>query len=192
MDTIRKQGYKDFNNVSKGRMFLNKVLLPRYAFSCPDGSDILFVGSHRYWDYASFWNNPAKLCNFYTIDIHPGSGETPADENYYPKPDYNMNIETCDELESNRFQQIIMIGVFEYLDHFSDKAVPQIQRMLKPGGLAIFAFTAKGEYPDNRGMGEEEVYERVKPLKVMETHSVYDKETNEKPNSLIVVAKKVV
>ncbi len=185
---IREQAYKDFNNVSKGRLFLNKTLLPRLAFSCPDGSDILFVGSHRYWDYKSLWNNPAKLCNFYTLDIHPGSGETQEDENYYPKPDYNASIESCSELEGDRFQQVVMIGVFEYLDHF-DEAVKQINRILKVGGQAIFAFTAKGEYPDSRGMDKQEVYDRLKPLRILEEYCIY--EGKEEPNSLVVVAEKI-
>lgn len=184
MKLIRPQEYKDFGNVSKGRVFMNKELLPRWAFRCPDGSDVLFVGVHKYWDYASFWNNPAKLCNFYTMDIHPGAED-------YPAPDYNLNIETCDELESNRFEQIIMIGVFEYLDHFDDKAVPQIHRMLKPGGRAIFAFTGKGDYDDNRGMDAKDVYERLKPLQVEEVYCTYEKEGG-KPNAVCVVAKKVI
>lgn len=192
-DVIYKQQYKDFNNVTGGRLFLNKVLLPRYAFSCPDGSDILFVGCHKYWDYAALWNNPAKLCNFYTIDPNPGSEtDDPHVEGFYPKPDYNMSIETCDSLESDRFQQIIMIGVFEYLDHFDDMAVKQIHRMLKKGGYAIFGFTGKSEYNDNRGMDEAEVFQRLKPLRVIEEHLVYDKpDVDHKPNSVIVVATKV-
>lgn len=189
--TIRRQAYKDWNNVSKGRIFMNKSLLPRMAFSCPDGSDVLFVGTHKYWDYASLWNNAAKLCNFYTLDTHPGSEtEDINEEGFYPKPDYNMSIETCDELESNRFQQIIMIGVFEYLDHFDDKALGQITRMLKKGGKAIFAFTGKGDYNDNRGMGADEVVERLKPLQVEEVHLTYEKDGG-LPNAVLVVATKL-
>lgn len=180
---MRVQAYKDFNNVSKGRLLLNKEILPRYAFQCPDGSEILFVGTHKYWDYHSLWNNPAKLCNFYTLDTHPGSDD-------YPAPDYNFSIETCDQLESNRFQQIIMIGVFEYLDHFDDKALPQIVRMLKPGGLAIFGFTGKGEYNDSRGMGADEVVKRLLPLRLIEMHLTYEKD--ELPNSVIAIAQKEV
>lgn len=185
------QAYKDFNNVTGGRLFLNKTLLPRYAFSCPDGSDILFVGSHKYWSYQALWDNPAKLCNFYTIDTHPGSEtDDPSVEGFYPKPDYNMSIETCDELESDRFQQIIMIGVYEYLDNFDSKAVPQIHRMLKKGGYAIFGFTGKGEYNDSRGMGESEVYERLKPLRVIENHSIFNP-NSELCNAVCTVATKL-
>lgn len=174
------QKYKDFSNVSKGRLFLNKELLPRWAFRCADGSDILFVGVHKYWDYSSFWNNPAKLCNFFTMDTHPGGGDQPA-------PDYNMSIETCDALESNRFQQVVMIGVFEYLDH-PELAYEQIKRILKPGGVAIIAFTGKGEYPDNRGMDKKEVYDLL-PLRILEEYCLY--EGTGEPNSVVVVAEKI-
>lgn len=171
--------YENFGNVSGGRLFLNKELLPRLAMRTKDGDDILFVGCHKYWDYSPFWNNPARLCNFFTMDTNPGGED-------YPVPDYNMSIETCDEMESDRFQQIIMIGVFEYLDHFDDLAVKQIHRMLKPGGQAIFAFTGKGEYDDNRGMADADVYERLKPLRVIENYSIY--EGADKPKSVITVA----
>jgi len=184
---MRTQSYKDFSNVSKGRLFLNKSLLLRLAFSCPDGSDILFVGVHKYWDYQSLWNNPAKLCNFYTIDKYPGHNN-PEKEDYYPAPDYCMSIEDCDDIESDRFQQIIMIGVFEYLDH-PEKAFAQIHRMLKVGGIAIFAFTGKSEYNDQRGMDESEVIERLKPLRVTEIYLTY--EGKEKPNSVMCVAEKI-
>lgn len=174
------QKYKDFNTTTKGRLFLNKELLPRYAFKCPDGSDVLFVGVHKYWDYAPFWNNPAKLCNFYTLDYNEGGGDQPV-------PDYIMNIEET-TLESNRFQQIIMIGVFEYLRN-PDKAFKEIHRLLKPGGVAIFAFTGKAEYPDERGMDIKEVFDRLKPLRVIEEYLIY--EEKEEPNSVTVVAEKI-
>jgi len=173
--------YLNYNTVTKGRAFLNRELLPKWASRCPDGSDVLFVGVHKYWDYSSIWNNPSKLCNFFTLDTLPG------DENQ-PKPDYNLNIETCDEIESDRFTMIIMIGVFEYLDH-PEKAYAQIHRMLKKGGIAIFAFTGKGEYDDNRGMDQAEVYTKILPLRVLENYSVY--EGKDKPNAVITVAEKL-
>lgn len=178
---MKYQQYKDFNNVSKGRIFLNKELLPKWAYRCPDGSDVLFVGVHKYWNYQPYWDNPGKLCNYYTMDTHPGSGDQPS-------PDYNMSIESCDSLASDRFQQIIMIGVFEYLDHF-DQAVKQIHRMLKTGGVFILAATGKGEYPDNRGMDKQEVYDRVKPLRILEHYDIY--EGKDEPNSVVVVAEKI-
>jgi SAM-dependent methyltransferase len=176
------QKYKDFGNVSKGRIFLNKELLLKWAFRCPDGSDVLFVGVHKYWDYSPFWNNPAKLCNFFTLDNHPGGGDQPV-------PDYNMSIEDCSGLEANRFQQVIMIGVFEYLDH-PEKAFAEIYRILKPGGIAIIAMTGKGEYNDNRGMDKAEVFERLKPLRIIEEYPIY--EDNGEPRSVTVVAEKVI
>lgn len=178
---MKYQAYKDFNNVSKGRLFINKELLPKWSYRCPDGSDVLFVGVHKYWNYQSFYDSPAKLCNFFTMDTHPGSDDQ-------PEPDYNMSIESCNDLESDRFQQVVMIGVFEYLDHF-DEAVKQINRILKVGGQAIFAFTAKGEYPDSRGMDKQEVYDRLKPLRILEQYNIY--ENKEEPNSVVVVAEKI-
>lgn len=173
--------YENFSTTTKGRLFLNKELLPRWASRCSDGSDVLFVGVHKYWDYSSLFNNPAKLCNFFTMDTHPGGEDQPV-------PDYNMSIETCDEMESDRFSVIVMIGVFEYLDH-ADKAYAQIHRMLKKGGVAIIAFTGKGEYDDNRGMDEKDVYTLLKPLQVIENYSIY--ESSQKPKSVITVAEKI-
>jgi len=78
--------------------------------------------------------------------------------------------------------------VFEFLDH-QDLAFAQIHRMLKPGGIAILAMTGKGEYDNNSGMAEADVYERLKPMKVIENYCVY--EGQEKAKAVISVAQKV-
>jgi len=179
---MNHQAYKDFNNVSEGRRFLNQELLWRLAEMLPrQGASVLNVGVHKYWDYACIFNNPGRLCDYKQMDTHPGGGDQPA-------PDFNMSIETCDAIPNDSFDAIVMIGVFEYLDH-SDMAFNQIHRMLKPGGIALLAMTGKGEYDDSRGMGQEEVYERVKPLRVLENYSIF--EGAEKPKSQIVICKKI-
>lgn len=187
---IRTQAYKDFGNVSAGRLFVNKELLPRIIAKLPDIGSVLFVGEHRYWCYQSFFNNPAKLMDFKSIDIHPGSGKI-GDENYYPTPDYNMSIETCDGIPDDSFDCIVMIGVYEYLDH-KKEAFAQIYRMLKPGGIAVMSIVGEGYDPaPNNHIKPENVWNDLLPLRVDEVYTTYEQK-DKPPTAVHVVAKKVL
>jgi len=174
-------GYTNFNNVSKGRIFLNKELLPRFAYGCPDGSEILFVGCHPYWDYSPFFNHPGKLCNYRTLDKHPGGGNQ-------PKPDFNLSIEDCHTIEDNTFDGIIMIGVYEFLDH-PEKAFSEINRILKPGGRALISVPGKGYYPDGkRSVHPWQVWEKFSPLTIQEVYVTHEK--GKEPTAIHVICQK--
>lgn len=175
------QKYENFNQVTGGRLFLNKELLPRFAYSTPDGAKVLFVGVHMYWDYECFFNNPGKLCVYETLDKHPGGGKQPV-------PTYNLNIENCEGIEDNTYDRIIMIGCYEFIDR-KKEAFSEINRILKPGGRALISVPGKGYYPDeNRAMNPEDTWEKVMPLRIREMYVTY--ESNEKPTSIHIVAEK--
>jgi len=177
------QKYDSFNNVSGGRLFLNKELLPRFAYQTPDGARVLFVGVHKYWDYECFFNNPGKLCKYETLDKHPGGGDQPA-------PTYNMSIENCPKIKDETFDRIIMIGCYEYIDK-KKETFSEINRMLKPGGRALFSIPGKGYYPDeNRAITPKDAWEKVKPLRILEMYVTY--ESDKKPTSVHLIVEKGV
>jgi len=177
-------GYTSMDGVSEGRVFLNRELVPRFANRFKDGDKILFVGCHPYWDYSPFFNNPGKLCNYRTLDKHPGGGNQPV-------PDFNLSIEDCHTIEDNWFDGIIMIGVYEYLDH-PEKAFSEINRILKPDGKALISVPGKGYYTDeNRSINPWEVWEKFCPLIILEVYVIYEKD-NQPPTSISVIAKKGV
>jgi SAM-dependent methyltransferase len=175
------QKYENFGQVTGGRLFLNKELLPRFAYSTPDGAKILFVGVHMYWDYECFFNNPGKLCIYETLDKHPGGGKQ-------PKPTYNMSIEGCPEIKDDTFDRVIMIGVYEFIDR-KPEAFSEINRILKPGGRALLSVPGRGYYPDdNRAMDPWQAWEKVKPLRVLEVYTTYENEPE--PTSIQIIVEK--
>ena len=182
------QAYKNFGNVSLGRLFINKELLPRIIHRIPDTADVLFVGCHKYWDYSCLFNNPAKLCNFKTLDTNPGTGN-PGEDGYYPTPDYNLSIETCDEIPDNSFDCIVMIGVYEYLNN-KKQTFDQIYRMLKPGGIGVFTCVGEGydPRPDNH-LNPLLAWEQMGKLRIEEMHLTYEKQ-DAPPTAVHVVARK--
>jgi len=175
------QKYKDFGQTTNGRLFLNKELIPKWAYRCPDGEDVLWVGIHKYWDYSVFYNSPAKLCNFYTIDIL-------AEDESQPAPDYQRNIEESG-LEDNRFAQIVMIGVTEYLHH-PEMAYEEIYRILKPGGIFIVSYMGKDDGTPNKFVEKEDIFKILKAFKIREIYLSYER--GEEPSSIIVVCEKEV
>lgn len=179
------QKYTTFGNVSEGRVFINKELLPRIASKLPDeDGKVLFVGCHKYWDYSPFFNNPGKLLEFKTLDKHPGGDDQPV-------PDYNLSIEDCKEIEDETFDLVVMVGVYEYLDH-KKEAFSEIERILKKGGAALISVPGKGYYPDeNRAMSPEDAFEKVKPLRVRELYVTYEQPPEVPPTAIHIVAEKL-
>lgn len=153
------QKYKSFGNVTGGRLFINKYLLPRLANEIVDGSKVLFVGVHKYWDYSCLFNNPGKLCVFETLDKHPGAGDQ-------PKPTYNASIEDCKEtIPDESYDLVIMIGVYEFLDH-KKEAFSEINRILRPGGKAMLSLPGSGYYPNsNNSVEPHEVFDELNHYK---------------------------
>ena len=187
---MQHQAYKDFGNVSLGRLIINKELLPRIIAKLPDVGTALSVGVHKYWDYSCMFNNPAKLIKHETLDTYPGTGK-PGDENYYPAPDYNMSIETCDAIPDNSFDCIVMIGVYEYLDHKA-QAFAQINRMLKPDGIAVLTMVGEGyDSQPNNHIKPENCWKDLLPLRVNEVYTTYE-QVGKPPTAVHAVCTKQV
>jgi len=166
----------DNKTTSRGRYFLNTYLVPRLANILQDGEQVLFIGTDTSWDYKPFFWNPAKQCPYYTIDKA---------EQY--KPDMVGNIEDCPQVNDNAFSLVIMIGVYEFLDH-TEKAFKECNRILTSNGYLLVAFPGKGYYNDNRGVTAKETYDILKDYRVLETYCIY--EGKEEPNSICVLAQK--
>ena len=166
----------DLESTTKGRFFLNTWLVPRLAGVLKSGDRVLFIGTDTSWDYKPFFWNPAKQCPYQTLDKN---------ENY--KPDLVGNIENCPQISTNFYSLIILIGVYEFLDH-PDEAFKEIYRILVPGGYLMVAFPGKGYYNDNRGVTPQQTYDILKGYQVLETYCLY--EGNKEPNSICVLAQK--
>ena len=167
----------DLEKTTKGRHFLNTYLLPRMAQILQNGDNVLFVGTDTSWDYKPFFWNPAKQCPYYTMDIN---------ESY--KPDIVANIEDCSDVQDRFFTLVIMIGVYEFLNH-PDKAFEECKRVLCDNGYLLVAFPGKGYYPDNRGVTKEQPFEILKDFRILESYYLY--EGNEEPNSVCVLCQKL-
>jgi len=166
----------DLERTTKGRHFLNTWLVPRMASILENGCRVLFVGTDTSWDYKPFFWSPAKQCPYLTLD---------KSENY--QPEIVANIEDCPQVQDKTFSLVIMIGVYEFLDH-KDKAFQEINRILVPEGYLLCAFPGKGYYPDDRGVAPTQVYEILKDYRVLEVYNIY--EGKEEPNSVCVIAQK--
>lgn len=169
------------NPPGTGRTFLNTKLLPRLADELGDSSRVLFVGVHKRWDYKPLFHNPKNLCRFETLDKLPGGGDQPV-------PDYHMSIENCEGIKDNTFDLIVMIGVYEFLDHKED-AFSEINRILKPGGRAMISVPGKGYYPDNnRALDPWDAWWKMKPLRILEMYITFERA--EAPTAIHVLAEK--
>lgn len=178
------QDHKKLGSISNGRMFLNRELLPRLISRLPyEGARVLFVGVHKYWDYSALFDNPGQLCEFETIDTHPGGGDQPA-------PTHNTSIESCDSLPSDYYDMIVMIGVYEDLKH-KQEAFNQIYRMLKPKGIAEISVPGSGYLSEeDRFMEPWQVWDKCKPLRVTEVYVTYERD-DQPPSAVHIVATKV-
>ena len=166
----------DLENTTAGRYKINTELMPRLAWMLKNGDEVLYIGTDSSWDYKTFFWNPGKQCPFTTIDSNPGL-----------KCDIVGNIEEMPHVESGRFSAVIMIGIYEFLNH-PDKAFEEIKRVLKPNGILFVAFPGKGYYNDNRGITPQGCFDLLYGMTPSEMHLLY--EGKDVPNSIIVFAKK--
>ena len=167
----------DTEKTTKGRYFLNTWLVPRMAQILENGNEVLFIGTDTSWDYKPFFWNPAKQCPYFTLDIS---------EQY--KPDIVADIQNCPQVESERFNLVIAIGLYEFLDK-KVEAFKEIHRILKPNGYLLIAFPGRGYYPDNRGILPEEIKTMLGELRELERYSIY--EGKEEPTSICVLCQKL-
>jgi SAM-dependent methyltransferase len=147
------------------------------AQSLSNGNEVLFVGTDTAWDYKPFFWNPSKQCPYFTLDNN---------SNY--NPDIVADIQKCPEVPDDKFSLILLIGVYEFLDHKAE-AFAEIKRILCKDGFLLVALPGKGYYNDNRGVARSETLEVLKDFRVLETYFIY--EGNEEPNSIICICQKL-
>ena len=168
----------DLAKTSEGRLFINTKLIPSLLPGLKEGDNVLFVGTDSAWDYKNLFFNPSKLCNFETMDINSNL-----------KPDIVGDIANCPQVESGRYDLILLIGVYEFVN---DKPAmfAEINRLLKPDGLAMLSLPGRGFYDSpNNSIEPSEVFDAIKPLLVNELH-VIGESTDRRPTSIHVVARK--
>lgn len=168
----------DLGKTSEGRLFINTKLIPSLLPGLKEGDNVLFVGTDSAWDYKSLFFNPSKLCNFETMDINSNLN-----------PDIVGNIASCPQVESGRYDLILLIGVYEFVN---DKPAmfAEIARLLKPDGLAMLSLPGRGFYESpNNSVEPSEVFDAIKPLLVNELF-VIGESADRRPTSIHVVARK--
>lgn len=115
---------------TRGREYFNRVLVPHFAEFFKDGDRILSVGVHPVWDYSTFFNSPAKQCEYIRTDIQPEMD-----------PDIVDNIGQS-QFPDNHFDGIILVGVYDSLINTTgDKVTAEVHRILKPGGRVLIAWS---------------------------------------------------
>jgi SAM-dependent methyltransferase len=155
----------DLESTSKGRKLLNTYLVPHAASLLKNGDEVLYVGTDSIWDYKPFFWNPGKQCPFFTI-------EPRADL----KPDFCTSMENASEKTGeNRFSLVIHIGMWEYF-HDKKKAMEETTKVLKEGGLLLFAFPGKGYgmTTDENLVSPEDVFTILKDYRIFETYYLYE------------------
>lgn len=166
----------DNSKTTAGRYKINKELMPRLAWMLQDGDEVLYIGTDSSWDYKNIFWNPSKECPFTTIDMSE-----------HLNPDIVGNIEEMPHVESGKYSAVIMIGIYEFLNH-PNKAFEELKRVLKPGGILFVAFPGKGYYNDNRGITPAGCLEALQGFVATEMHLLY--EGKDVPNSIIMFARK--
>lgn len=115
---------------TRGREHINRIILPHFASFFKDGDKILSVGRHWKWDYSTFFNNPAKVCDYLVTDIQPEM-----------EPDLVDDIGHS-EFATNTFDGIILVGVYDSLiGTIGDEVTAEVHRILKPGGRVLIAWS---------------------------------------------------
>ena len=140
---------------TKGRELLNREVMPKYASYFKTGDKIYFIGRHRMWDYAAYFNNPALQCEYYTVDKLASEG-----------PDIVDDI-TQSRLESASAEGVAFIGMdWDIPD--PKQALSEIHRILKPGGVTVAAFGGPGDKRGGTTYTLEQVMEYYKDFVVDE------------------------
>jgi SAM-dependent methyltransferase len=137
---------------TKGREFMNTVVIPRFA-KFFKGDDLIYnIGQHVFWDYSLIFNNFERRCNYLTTDTDPLQGT----------PDIIDDI-TQSKLESNTADGIMMVGMSDVVPEFK-KALSEIFRILKPGGRLLMSY---------HGTGMGTIFDLVKDFKIDEMYFNY-------------------
>lgn len=138
---------------TKGREYMNTVVIPHFATFFKDDDLVYNIGQHIFWDYSMIFNNMALRCNYLTTDTDPTQGE----------PDIIDDI-TQSKLESDTADGVMLVGMSDVVPDFN-KALSEIHRILKPGGRLLVSF---------HGVTLQGFIEKLKDYKIDELHFVYD------------------
>ena len=168
----------DIAGTSEGRKWLHMELFPRLVTRLEEGDSVLFVGTDSSWDYKPLFFNPSLLCDFKTMDKNPNL-----------LPDIVGSIEGCDELKDDSFNLVILIGVYEFVER-KEAMFAEINRILKPEGVALISLPGRGYYPSpNNSVEPWEVFDRIKPLLVKELYIIGESKER-RPTSVNLIAQK--
>ena len=169
----------DIARTSEGRLFINQKILPRLASELKEGDNVLFVGTDCAWDYKTLFFNPAVLTNFETMDIKPDF-----------KPDIVGDISNCPQIEDNKYDLVVLIGVYEFVND-KDSMFKEINRILKPEGKALLSLPGAGYYESpNNHVEPWQVWDKVKYLQILEMYVVGER-NGKRPTSVHLIVKRV-
>jgi len=169
----------DIARTSEGRLFINQKILPRLASELKEGDNVLFVGIDCAWDYKTLFFNPAVLTNFETMDIKPDF-----------KPDIVGDISNCPQIEDNKYDLVVLIGVYEFVND-KDSMFKEINRILKPEGKALLSLPGAGYYESpNNHVEPWQVWDKVKYLQILEMYVVGER-NGKRPTSVHLIVKRV-
>lgn len=153
---------------SNSRKFLNRELIPKFAYRFGTKQSVLCVGKHEYYDYSSLFT--LRNCSYKTLDIDPEL-----------KPDIVADMEDT-KLVDKSWDGIMATGMYECVNNW-DKANKEMFRILKDDGFYLVTFAGPGFF---RGTTEPyEVFEKAKPFKVIELYNTYYRNGNVEYISLI-------
>ena len=170
----------DTKKNTKGREFISKQLIPRFAKRFKTGDRVLFVGKHWFWDYSPFFSNTIIQCDYKTLDIRKDK-----------EPDILDDI-TNSKVESNSFDGVMYVGM-DNIGIDNAKAIEHIHRILKPGGRLFISLSAGGDRPlGSNLLGN---LEKVKAFVVDEICIVYGPEftdvyTDGRPSAYFITCRK--
>ncbi len=125
---------------TRGREYINRILMPHFASFFKDGDKILNVGVHPLWDYSVFFNGPHKQCEYINMDIQ--------DTN--PLPDIKENY-AHSKYPDAYFDGIILIGVYDgggwgnLKEATAEEITVATSRLLKPTGRTLIAIDKGGQ-----------------------------------------------
>lgn len=153
------QAYDPKTN-TKGREYMNTIVIPRFAEFFKDGDTIYNIGQHVFWDYSLLFNNFTKRCNYLTTDTDPTQGD----------PDVIDDI-VDSKIESDTADGVIYVGMSDVVGNHPE-AVKHMYRILKPGGRLLLSFHGGGTGPIlNTNING--VLDLLKEFKIDELYFVY-------------------
>lgn len=157
----RLMAHLDPQRNTKGRHFMNEMVIPRFAKFFKDDDLIYNIGQHVFWDYSTVFNNFRLRANYLTTDTDPTQGT----------PDIIDDI-TKSKLESNSADGMMYVGMSDVVrDH--PKAIENIYRILKPGGRLLFSFHGGGDTNKVAKSNLPSILELLKDFVIDEMYFVY-------------------